>query len=259
MRIWSTLLCLLVVLAGCGDADPPVPGAEKTAEGGTEPTSDADPPAAAPEPALDLEVRDGSYPIVWIRAGSEVEIRTEPNGKGEHVETVGRQTEFGSPTVYGVLDRVGEYAAVSTPYLENGRPGWVRLDPERLRAGSTRFAIQVDVSQREAALRKDGRIVRSFAVSVGAPGYDTPTGRYAVTDTFRGDINAAAYGCCALATTANQPNVPSGWLGGNTIAIHGTSGTLGAAISHGCVRAADEEVGNLVSRVPLGSPVFIQR
>jgi lipoprotein-anchoring transpeptidase ErfK/SrfK len=100
--------------------------------------------------------------------------------------------------------------------------------------------------------------VRSFAVTIGAPGVETPTGRFAVTDSFRGELDPAAYGCCALALSATQPHLPSGWLGGNRIAIHGTSGPLGVAASHGCVRAADEDVSALVARVPLGTPVFIR-
>ena len=77
-------------------------------------------------------------------------------------------------------------------------------------------------------LRLGGRVLRSFAVTVGSPASPTPTGRFAITDTFRGRLNPA-YGCCALATTATQPSLPSGWLGGSRIAIHGTTGPLGEA------------------------------
>ncbi len=42
------------------------------------------------------------------------------------------------------------------------------------------------------------------------------------------------------------------------IAIHGTYGPLGVAASHGCVRAADATVSELMKRVPLGAPVFIR-
>lgn len=33
---------------------------------------------------------------------------------------------------------------------------------------------------------------------------------------------ASPYGCCVLALTGRQPNVPQGWKGGNRLAIHGT-------------------------------------
>ena len=192
-----------------------------------------------------------------MRRGARVEIRTEPEG-GRVVEVVDKRTEFGSPTVYGVVKQAGEWAGVTTPFLPNGQLGWIRLDPDRLRAGWTKYALQVDLSERRAALHDGEKIARTFAVTVGAPGYDTPTGRFAVSDTFRGDLDPGSYGCCALALTATQPVVPSGWLGGNRIAIHGTSGPLGVAASHGCIRAADPDVDRLVDQVPLGTPVFIR-
>jgi hypothetical protein len=186
-----------------------------------------------------------------------VEVRTEP-GDGDVAYVAEKRTEFGSPTVLSVHEIQGRWASVSTPRLANGKLGWVELNPRDLRAGWTKVAIQVDLSERRAVLRENGEPIRSFAITVGAPGYDTPTGRYAVTDTFRGDLDPGSYGCCALALSATQPTVPSGWLGGNRIAIHGTSGPLGVAESHGCVRAADADVSALVDRVPLGAPVWIR-
>ena len=221
-------------------------------------TVDAAPSAEPPQakPWLALDVPKGSYPVIWVRRGQRIEMRTKPGG-GELVTRAGKRTEFGSPTVWGVVKQEGKWAGVSTPLLANGQLGWVRLDPKRLHAGWTRTSIVVDVSDRSAELLEGDKVERRFAVTVGAPGSDTPLGRFAVTDTFRGDLNPA-YGCCALALSATQPNLPSGWLGGSRIAIHGTTGPLGIAASHGCVRAADTDVSALVNKVPLGTPVFIR-
>lgn len=213
-------------------------------------------PAAKSAERPQLQVPEGAHPVIWVRSGKRIPVRTEPRG-GEVVEVADRRTEFGSPTVFGVVREQDGWAGVSTPKLANGRLGWIRLDGDRLKAGWTRMSIVVDLSQRVAQLRKDDAVVRTFPVTIGAPGAETPTGRFAVTDNFRGDLNPV-YGCCAVALSATQPNVPSGWLGGNRIAIHGTSGPLGVAASHGCVRAADRDVRALVDRVPLGTPVFIR-
>ncbi len=228
--------------------------ATTTGTGGVKAGPSAEPPGS--RTGLALEHPGDAYPVIWVRQGREVEIRTEPGG-GDVVETVDKRTEFSSPTVFGVVRRSGRWAGVTTPYLPNNQLGWIKLDPEALKAGWTRLSIVVDVSERRAVLRAADKSLRSFAVTVGMPGADTPTGRFAVTDTFRGDLNPA-YGCCALALSATQPSLPSGWLGGNRIAIHGTSGPLGIAASHGCVRAADPDVSKLVNRVPLGAPVFIR-
>jgi L,D-transpeptidase catalytic domain len=196
------------------------------------------------------------HPIIWLKRGARISMRTAPGGKV--VKEIGWKTQFGSRTVFAVFGRQGGWAGVPTPLLRNGQLGWVKLDPSKIRAGWTRYAIDVDLSQRAAQLRVGKRVVRSFAVSIGAPGVTTPIGRFAVTDTFRGNLNPA-YGCCAVATTATQPSLPSGWLGGNRIAIHGTVGPLGEAISHGCVRAANADVSALVTRVALGTPVVISQ
>ena len=251
-------ILVALALASCRAAPDRVAGGNAGASAGAEGENPGT-PETAPErpPTLALDTPDGAYPVVWVRKGEKVEVRTEPGG-GELVEVADRRTEFGSPTVFSVVKKVGRWAAIPSPKLANGRLGWIKLDPARLDAGWTKVAIEVDVSQRNAALIEDGKAVKSFPITVGASGYDTPLGRFAVTDTFRGDLDQTAYGCCALALSATQPNVPSGWLGGNRIAIHGTSGPLGVAASHGCVRAANREVDELVDRVPLGAPVFIR-
>ena len=266
----AALAAAALVAGGCGSAPDAIVAegaidggrdsrdvtAETTTTTSTGETTGAD-PEPQPEPVLELDYPKGAFPLVWVRRGAAVEVRSEPNG-GRVVETVGRRTDFGSPTVFSVVKEVGEWAGVTTPFLPNGQLGWIRLDPNRLKAAWTKMAIEVDISERGAALFDGDKVVDSFPVTVGAPGYDTPTGRFAVTDTFRGDLNPAAYGCCAVALTATQPTVPSGWLGGNRIAIHGTYGPLGVAASHGCVRAADQSVDELIDRVPLGTPVFIR-
>jgi L,D-transpeptidase-like protein len=215
----------------------------------------------APRPARasgedGLRLSGHGQPIVWVRQGARARLRTAPGGKV--VKTLRWRTRFGSRTVLAVFSRRGAWAGVPTPLLPDGKLGWIKLDPSRLRSGWTRYSIDVDLSSKAASLRLSGRAVRSFSVTVGAPASPTPTGRFAVTDTFRGGLNSA-YGCCALATSAIQGHLPSGWLGGNRIAIHGTTGLLGAALSHGCIRASSAVVGALVRRVGLGTPVVIHQ
>lgn len=238
-----------ITVAACG-ADEEMPPPEVKPVG--PPAADA---AAAPEPKI-LELPHGGNAIVQVRRDRRVDLHEEPGGRV--IETIGDETEWGSPTVFYV-DRVrGPWAAVPTPYFENGRLAWLRLDAAKLRAGRVDWEIEVDLSDYQATLLHDDRRVRTFSVSIGMPGAETPTGNFAVTDTFRGDLNPA-YGCCAVALTARQSRLPSGWLGGDRIAIHGTSGPLGAAISQGCVRAADDDVSDLVDRVPPGTPVVIRQ
>jgi hypothetical protein len=269
-RACVALIALVVAAAffGCGaDQQQPstitvetapapeaTPAAAEIEPSRAEPAATADPPAQKPSGLFDTP--PGVYPVIWVRAGQEVAMRTEPGG-GELVARVGRRSEFGSPSVFGVIEHRGEWVGVTTQLLPNNDLGWIRLDRGRVENGWSTFSIVVDLSERRTTLLEAGERKLSFPVTIGAPGTDTPTGRFAITDTFTG-LDSAAYGCCALALSATQPNLPSGWLGGRRIAIHGTAGALGIAASHGCVRAANADVLALVHRVPLGTPVFIR-
>lgn len=218
-------------------------------------------PSTAPDrPGLrpDVEFPRDAHPLVRVRPGARIPIRDRP--RGDVVEVTGHRTEFGSPTVLGVVRAAGSWLGVSTPTLPNHRLGWVRFDPQRIKADWTRRSIHVRLSERRATLREGGRDLHSFKVTVGAAPSTTPTGRFAVTDTFRGGLNPV-YGCCAVALSAVQPNLPSGWPGGDRIAIHGngTGRPLGQADSNGCLRADDNDVSLLVNHVELGTPVFISR
>ena len=175
---------------------------------------------------------------------------------GRVVRTLGTKTNFGSPRVLAVVERRGDWLAVLSPDLPNSRAGWIPVaSAELLREPIT---LHVDLSARSLVVRREGRVVRRVRVAVGAPGTATPTGRFAVTDALR-FRSGGPYGCCALALTGHQRNVPQGWTGGDRLAIHGTSNeaTVGTAASAGCLRAREADMRWLLARVALGAPVRI--
>lgn len=79
-----------------------------------------------------------------------------------------------------------------------------------------------------------------------------------MTDTLR-LTGGSPYGCCAIALTARQKSIPQGWTGGDRVAIHGTDNpaSIGKAVSHGCLRTAEDDLRWLLARIPLGSHVEI--
>jgi len=221
------------------------------------PTS-AEPAAGGPEPKLTPKpvAPSATTPVVAVKRGSRARLRAAPGG--ELVRKLGPETEFSSPTVLSVQRRRGDWLGVPTPHRPNGRLGWVRMDQRQLEAGSVDDAITIDLSKRKATWFSGGRVERSWTVTIGGPDTPTPIGRFAVTDTLRGDLDPA-YGCCAVALTARQPSLPPGWPGGDRIAIHGTTDSvLGQAISNGCIRSADADVAALIGRVEPGTPVRIR-
>jgi lipoprotein-anchoring transpeptidase ErfK/SrfK len=99
---------------------------------------------------------------------------------------------------------------------------------------------------------------RTISIAIGAPHTPTPTGRFYVTDKLRGSDFGPYYGCCILALSGRQPNLPRGWSGGDRLAIHGsTTPTWGEAVSNGCLHAPEADLRYLMKTVPLGTTVRV--
>jgi L,D-transpeptidase-like protein len=212
------------------------------------------PAAAAARPA---DAPDPGTLLLRLRAGARLGLHATPGGP--LLARYGARTEFGSRTVLAALDHRGRWAQVSSTLLGGGR-AWVRVD-RRVAQRRTRWALYADVSARALTATRDGRVVRTMRVGVGAPLSPTPAGRFQVTDKLRGARYGAAYGCCILALSTDQPRPPPGWRGMARMAVHGTDvpATVGAALSAGCLHAAAEPMRWLMRRIPVGTPVVIVR
>jgi L,D-transpeptidase catalytic domain len=197
-----------------------------------------------------------SYAIATVRSGHTIALHASPGGPV--VDRVGGRTEFRSMRVFWIERVRGAWFGVPVPELPNGRLAWIKDDRLALDLSQTHFWITAEVSRQQLQLRYGNRVLDSFPVSVGSPSSPTPLGRYSVTDGLVGRGLGPWYGCCVLALSGHQPNLPAGWIGGNRMAIHGTPGTIGGATSHGCLRASDTNMISLFARVPLGTPVFIR-
>ena len=194
--------------------------------------------------------RDGSV-VAQVRAGS-VAVRAAP-GSSRVLAVAPRTTEFGSRTTFAVTGIRGRWAEVISPLLANDVRGFVRRSEVKL--SRVRVALDVDLSARRLRVWRGGVILRRVEVAVGAAGSPTPIGRFAVTDQLTG-FNTAAYGCCILALSGHQTDLPSGWTGGDRLAIHGGGG-IGSSVSSGCLHAGESDLRWLLRRIPLGTQVVI--
>jgi lipoprotein-anchoring transpeptidase ErfK/SrfK len=204
------------------------------------------PPAPVLERVEDLAAR--------IPAGRSVALRARPDGR--LLATVPARTEFGSPQTMAVAFRKGDWIAVRSPALGNRRVGWVRRRPLRLVRRPVR--LEVDLSRRVLLVREESSVLRTISVAIGAPDTPTPTGRFYVTDKLPGVDFGSYYGCCILALSGRQPNLPEGWSGGDRLAIHGSpTPTWGEAVSNGCLHAPEADLRYLMKTVPLGTTVRV--
>jgi hypothetical protein len=194
--------------------------------------------------------------LVAAPTGSELVLRAAPGGAV--LARLGRQTAFGTPLSLGVVARRGAWLGVTSDALPNGTVGWI--DGRTARVRTVAAALRVQLGQRRLDLVVGGRIVRSFAVGVGADATPTPTGRFAVAEKLDGTRFGRVWGCCILGLTAHQPTPPSSGSSGRDylVAIHGGSG-IGSAVSAGCLHLEESSLRYLMRVVPVGTPVFVTR
>jgi L,D-transpeptidase catalytic domain len=217
--------------------------------------------ATVPLPQIQLKpppdpVNGPSFPIAQVRPEHRIALRSSPGG--QVIARVGDRTEFGSARFFWIQRVRGPWLGVPTPELPDGQLAWIRDDRFALSISQTHFWITADLSERELELRYGDRVLDRSPVSVGSPGSPTPPGNYSITDALVGRGLGPWYGCCLLALSGHQPNLPPGWIGGDRIAIHGTNSAISGAVSSGCLRASDSDMVSLFARVPLGAPVFIR-
>ena len=210
------------------------------------------------------KLRIGPPPIVRIDdyaarvlPATTVRLRKRPGGKGRVLARVGPRTEFGSPQTLSVVLRKGPWIAVRSSELGNRELGWIRADSIRPLKRTSR--IEVDLSKRTLTLTERGVVRRTEAIAIGSPETPTPPGTFYVTDKLPGPDFGPYYGCCILALSGRQPNLPEGWSGGDRLAIHGTpSPDFGEAVTNGCLHLPQESLERLMREVPLGTPVEIR-
>ena len=116
--------------------------------------------------------------------------------------------------------------------------------------------MQVDERRIEVRRIRDGALLLEGTVAVGRAGAETPRGRafyvqsaFVPTDPF--------YGPFALETSAYSRLTD--WPDHGIVGIHGTNRPelLGQAVSHGCIRVANDVARRLRRLAPLGTPIDI--
>lgn len=194
------------------------------------------------------------HPSAHVRRG--VTLLRAPGGRTR--VRLSRKTEWGSPRILGVVKQRRGWLGVQAAELQNGEVGWLRRSRATLLC--SRWALHVDLSKRRIIVRKDGKTVRKLTVAVGRPDNPTPQGRFTVTDKLRMNDQSSPYGCCVLALTGHQVNLPYGWPGGDRLAVHATSdeSSIGQPVSSGCMRAEAGQARWLIHTIPLGAPIFIR-
>ena len=146
---------------------------------------------------------------------------------------------------------------VMIPGRPNGRTGWVRA--LNTRSSSTPYEITVHLRTREVRIYKGNDLARATTAVVGKSSTPTPLGHFFVEEVVR--LPPSAVGAPYAYALSARSNVLQEFAGGpGQIALHGLKnigGTLGTAVSHGCVRLDVATLDWMVSRIGPGVRVDI--
>ena len=146
---------------------------------------------------------------------------------------------------------------VLLPGRPNGHTGWI-VARDTTHA-TTPWRILIRTAARLVTIYRGDVAVRTFPAVVGKPSTPTPHGTFFVEEAIQlrsGDVGAPF----ALALSARSTVFQEFDGGPGQVALHGLTnvgGVLGTAVSHGCVRLANDAMRWLVVRVGPGVPVTI--
>ena len=118
--------------------------------------------------------------------------------------------------------------------------------------------VVVSIPDRKLAVIENGRVVRTFAVSVGAASSPSPAGDFHIVNRV---VKPAYYHSGTVVAAGPDNPIGSRWLGLDRkgFGIHGTNEprSIGKAASHGCIRLRNRDVEQFFAMVRVGDAVHI--
>jgi lipoprotein-anchoring transpeptidase ErfK/SrfK len=262
MRRWAISAVLLVALTGCGQAASEMPLYRAIAEKPATTTTTTPPQVAAAEtprdpdlwPVVDTNIQLPGPPFQAVDVTvPKIGIYDSPTAP---LMSMSNKTEHGLARIFLVAGQDGDRYKVLLPVRPNGAVGWVRASD--VEVSEINFWIRVSTSQRRITVGNGDQVVLQEPVAVGTGGTPTPLGTFYLTEVVR-PIWQPYYGPYAYTTSAHSDVLHSFMGGDGTVGLHGTdeAGSIGRAVSHGCIRMSNSGITKLAGMLPLGTPLFV--
>jgi len=119
--------------------------------------------------------------------------------------------------------------------------------------------VLVSIPDRQLAVLENGRVLRTFPVSVGASSSPSPTGDFQIINRV---LNPTYYHPGTVIPPGDDNPIGPRWLGINKkgFGIHGTNEprSIGKAASHGCIRMRNADIRQFFTMVRAGDLVRIR-
>lgn len=119
--------------------------------------------------------------------------------------------------------------------------------------------VLVSVSDRKLAVLENGKVIRTFSVSVGAAVSPSPTGEFQIVNRL---ANPTYYHPGTVIPPGDDNPIGPRWIGLSQkgFGIHGTNQprSIGHAASHGCIRLNNRDIVQFFQMVSVGDTVSIR-
>jgi lipoprotein-anchoring transpeptidase ErfK/SrfK len=119
--------------------------------------------------------------------------------------------------------------------------------------------VLVSVSDQKLAVLENGKVIRTFSVSVGAAVSPSPTGEFQIVNRL---ANPTYYHPGTVIPPGNDNPIGPRWIGLSQkgFGIHGTNQprSIGHAASHGCIRLNNRDIVQFFQMVSVGDTVSIR-
>ena len=127
----------------------------------------------------------------------------------------------------------------------------------------TETRLLLNLKKRRVFVYQGQKIIASYPVAIGRPGWETPTGEFRVIQMVREPVWEHPFTGQLVPSGKNNP-LGARWIGfwtdgANFIGFHGTpqENLIGWAVSHGCVRMRDRDIKALFEKVKIGTSVIV--
>jgi hypothetical protein len=277
-RVASVLAALALLATGCAGTE----GADQSVQAARSPQVASD-SALTTDPGVDVGtgaavevdvdddgsgfdlsfVIDQRPPTVIVGAvtGASITAYERPDATSPALTELTNPNAVGGPLVFQLVapDVTGdEWAEVLLPIRPNGITGWVRT--AELELSSNPYRVEIDIDRHQLQVLKANEPWMTTTVAIGTGATPTPIGRFYVTELLRPPSPDGPYGPFAFGLSGYSETLTNYAGGEGVIGIHGTDEpeSIGADVSHGCVRLANHEIEALAAVLPLGTPVIIQ-
>lgn len=266
MRLWSRILAVSLVAAGVAVLVIPTPR-QVDASAAAQPFRSGD-AAEAPSGARVLPTATSrrtlqgdfeSYAATVVPEAIDVYVAPDPDS-GVRMR-LSNKTEHGQPQTFLVVKELlvddATWYEVMLPVRPNGSTGWVRGSD--VRVSGLAYAVQVSLTGKQLEVFRQGQLVSSYPVGIGRERYPTPGGTFYMMELLRPPDPKGPYGTRTYVLNGFSAVLKTFNGGAGSLGIHGTNepGTVGADVSHGCIRMNNADIEAVAAILPLGTPVRI--